>query len=105
MTRHPHQVANVSSSGYYKWLQNKEKHTLREEADYLLLKSLYDQAKGKIGYRGFSMALVDVLDTPMNHKKILRLMRKFNLYAKIRRANPCRLLEKQQRRIAVYRTI
>ena len=32
-------------------------------------------------------------------------MRKFNLYAKVRRANPYRLLEKQQRRIAVYRTI
>ncbi|MBG9477369.1 transposase [Lysinibacillus sphaericus] len=97
MTRHLCQVANVSPSGYYKWLQNREKHALREEADYqdyILLKSIYDQAKGKIGYRGFYMALVDVLDTPMNHKKILRLMRKFNLYAKVRRANPYRLLEK-----------
>ena len=70
---------------------------MREETDYqdyLLLKSIYDQAKGKIGYRGFYMTLVDVLDTPMNHKKILRLMRKFNLYAKVRRANPYRHLEK-----------
>lgn len=40
------------------------------------------------------MALVDVLDKPMNHKKILRLMRKFNLHAKVRRANPYRQLEK-----------
>ncbi|MFP3499530.1 IS3 family transposase, partial [Pseudomonas sp. SIMBA_059] len=44
--------------------------------------------------RGFYMALVDVLDKPMNHKKILRLMRKFNLYGKVRRANPYRQLEK-----------
>lgn len=97
MTRYLCQVANVSPSGYYKWIQNMEKHTLREEADYqdyLLLKSIYDKAKGKIGYRGFYMALVDVLDKPMNHKKILRLMRKFNLYAKVRRANPYRQLEK-----------
>ena len=36
------------------------------------------------------MALVDM---PMNHKKILRLMRKFNLYAKLRRANPYRHTE------------
>lgn len=39
------------------------------------------------------MALVDVLDTPMNHKKILRLMLKFNLYAKVRHANLYRLIE------------
>lgn len=70
---------------------------LREESDYqdyLLLKSIYDKAKEKIGYRGFYMALVDVLDQPMNHKKILRLMRKFNLYAKVRRVNPYRHIAK-----------
>lgn len=97
MTRYLCQVANVSPSGYYKWLQNSEKDSLREESDYqdyCLLKFIYDHEKGKIGYRGFYMALVDVLDKPMNHKKILRLMRKFNLYAKVRRANPYRHLEK-----------
>lgn len=97
MTRYLCQVANVSPSGYYKWLQNSEKDALREESDYqdyCLLKFIYDHEKGKIGYRGFYMALVDVLDKPMNHKKILRLMRKFNLYAKVRRANPYRHLEK-----------
>lgn len=73
-----------------------EKHALREESDYQdyhLLKTVYDRAKGKVGYRGFYMALTDILDRPMNHKKILRLMRKFNLYAKIRRKNPYRHLE------------
>ena len=48
MTRHLCQVANVSPSGYYKWLQNKEKHALREEADYqdyILLKSIYDRSE------------------------------------------------------------
>lgn len=97
LTRYLCQVAKVSPSGYYKWLQNTKKHALREEADfqdYILLKSIYDQAKGKIGYRGFYMALIEVLDQPMNHKKILRLMRKFNLYAKVRRKNPYRHLEK-----------
>ena len=97
MTRYLCQVANVHPSGYYKWLQDMEKHARREESDYqdyLLLKSIYDQENGKIGYRGFYMALVDLLDQPMNHKKILRLMRKFNLYAKVRRANPYRKLEK-----------
>lgn len=40
------------------------------------------------------MALIDVLNIQMNHKKILRLIRKFNLYAKIRRPNPYPHLEK-----------
>uniref|UniRef100_UPI0003760C8B IS3 family transposase n=1 Tax=Paenisporosarcina sp. TG-14 TaxID=1231057 RepID=UPI0003760C8B len=68
-----------------------ESRAIREEQDYqdyLLLKSIYDAKRGKIGYRGFYMALEDLLVTPMNHKKILRLMRRFNLFAKIRRANP-----------------
>ncbi len=33
------------------------------------------------------MALEELVVTPMNYKKILRLMRKFNLFAKVRRAN------------------
>ncbi|MFP7202961.1 IS3 family transposase, partial [Lysinibacillus halotolerans] len=36
----------------------------------------------------------ELLVTPMNHKKILRLMSKFNLYSKVRRANPYRTLAK-----------
>jgi putative transposase len=97
MTRYLCQVANVSPSGYYKWLKNSDKQAIREEADYqdyVLLKSIYDQQNGNIGYRGFYMELEELLDTPMNHKKILRLMRKFNLYAKVRRANPYRNIAK-----------
>src|SRR5690606_17866976 len=54
----------------------------------------YDASKGKIGYRGFYMTLAELLEIPMNHKKILRLMYKFNLYSKVRRANPYRTLSK-----------
>lgn len=36
------------------------------------------------------MTLEELLETPMNHKKILRLMGKFNLFSKVRRANPYR---------------
>lgn len=97
MTRYLCKIANVSPSGYYKWLQNSEKQALREEADYqdyLLLKDIYDASKGIIGYHGFYMTLAELLETPMNHKKILRLMCKFNVYSKVRRANPYRTLSK-----------
>lgn len=105
MTRHLCELAGVSRSGYYKWLRNSEKQTIREEQDYqdyLLLKSIYDKAQGKIGYRGLYMALVELLDTPMNHKKILRLMRKFNFFSKVRRANPYRKIAKATE---VHRTV
>ncbi len=91
------QTAGVSRSGYYAWLENVEQHAIREEQDYedyLLLKSIYDARRGKIGYRTFYMALAELLETPMNHKKVLRLMRKFNLFAKIRRANPYKQIAK-----------
>lgn len=92
-TAHLCRVAKVHRSGYYAWLEKSESHAIREEndyQDYSLLKCVYDANKGKIGYRGFYMALEELLETPMNHKKILRLMRKFNLFAKIRRKNPYR---------------
>ncbi|WP_391116643.1 IS3 family transposase [Psychrobacillus sp. L3] len=97
MTRYLCELTDVSRSGYYAWLQNSEKHSIREEQDYqdyVLLKCIYDAFKGKIGYRGLYMASEELLVTPMNHKKILRLMRKFNFFAKVRRANPYKHIAK-----------
>lgn len=98
------QTAEVSRSGYYAWLKKVEQHAIREEQDYedyLLLKSIYDAHRGKVGYRTFYMILTELLETPMNHKKILRLMRKFNLFAKIRRANPYKQIAKATQEHAV----
>jgi putative transposase len=97
MTRYLCKLTGVSRSGYYEWLKNSEKHAIREEQDYqdyLLLRCIYDAFKGRIGYRGLYMALEELLENPMNHKKILRLMRKFNFFAKVRRANPYKNIAK-----------
>lgn len=97
MTRYLCELTDVSRSGYYSWLQNSEKHAIREEQDYqdyVLLKRIYDTFKGKIGYRVLYMTLEELLVIPMNHKKILRLMRKFNFSAKVRRANPYKHIAK-----------
>jgi putative transposase len=97
MTSYLCNLTGVSKSGYYEWLKNSEKHSIREEQDYqdyLLLRCIYDAFKGKIGYRGLYMALEELLENPMNHKKILRLMRKFNFFAKVRRANPYKNIAK-----------
>jgi putative transposase len=89
--------AKVSRSGYYDWLKNIEKHAIRENndyEDYLFLKCIYDAFKGKTGYRGLYMKVCELLETPMNPKKIRRLMRKYNFFAKIRRANPYKNIAK-----------
>lgn len=97
MTAHLCRIADVARSGYYAWLAHAEAYAIQEEndyRDYLLLKCIYDASNGKIGYRGLYMASAELLETPMNHKKILRLMRKYNFFAKIRRKNPYRHLAK-----------
>lgn len=78
-------------------MQNTEKHALRannDYEDYLFLKCIYDAFKGEIGYRGLYMEVCALLETPMNPKKIRRLMRKYNFFAKVRRANPYRNIAK-----------
>ena len=40
------------------------------------------------------MALEELVVTPMNHKKILRIMKKYNFFAKVRRANPYKHIAK-----------
>jgi len=90
-------LAEVSRSGYYAWLARTDSVSLREErdyADYLLLKRVHDRHKGKIGYRGLYMEMLDLMGGPMNHKRILRLMRKFGIVTKIRRQNAYRKIAK-----------
>ena len=97
MTRYLCELAGVSRSGYYKWLQTTEQRAVSEDKDYLdylLIKDVYDAHQGKSGYRLLYMELAEQLEVPMNHKKILRIMRKYNFFAKVRCPNPYRQLAK-----------
>jgi len=82
-------IAGVSRSGYYKWLKRSNKPD-KDYGDYLTIKAVFDQGKGKYGWRSIKMHLSD-----MNHKKIIRVMAKYQLKTKIRRANPYRLMAKK----------
>jgi len=96
-TGHLCKVSKVHRSGYYVWLEKAEVHAIHEENDYqdfLLLKCIYDAFKGEIGVCGLYMALEELLEILMIHKKILRSMRKFNLISKIRRKNPYKNIAK-----------
>jgi putative transposase len=97
MTNYLCKLAKVSRSGYYRWLRAEEQRQLQEHADerdYLLIKEHYDALRGKAGALVIKMRLERDSGIVMNHKKIRRLMRKFHLVAKIRRANPYRKMVK-----------
>ncbi len=76
------QLANVSRCGYYKWLNLVDKPD-KDYSDYLKIKEVFDQGKGTWGWRNIKMRL-----TEMNHKKIQRIMKKYGLFAHVRRKNP-----------------
>ena len=87
------EIADVSRSGYYKW----HSHVNEEEwdyADYLLVKEVFDKGKRKWGFRTVQMKLLEKKIT-MNHKKISRIMRKYQLFTKIRRINPYKSIMKK----------
>lgn len=85
------EVAQVSRSGYYRWLKTADKPD-RDHDDYLAIKGIFDQGRGKYGWRSIKMRLPQ---GAMNHKKIIRIMRKYHLAAKVRRANPYRQMAKK----------
>lgn len=84
--------AKVSKSGYYKWLKNIDK--VKDEDDALLIAEIFFKNRKKVGYRRIKMILLNEYETIMNHKKILRIMRKYNLQTKVRRANPYKMAAK-----------
>ncbi len=80
-------AAKVSRSGYYRWLKRTDE-TDKDHLDYLLVKGIFDKGKGKYGWRTIKMKLEREKGVKMNHKKISRIMGKYELCVKIRRKNP-----------------
>ena len=62
----------------------------KDYEDYLKIKKVFDKGKGKYGWRSIKMRL-----KAMNHKKIQRIMKKYDLVAKVRRKNPHRHMMKK----------
>jgi len=80
----------VSRSGYHKWFVQADEPE-KDHEDYLLIKAIFDQGKAKWGRRTIQMKLLEKAIC-MNHKKVSRIMRKYNLVTKIRRKNPYKTL-------------
>ena len=92
------EIAQVSRSGYYNWVNSENIRIEKEEKDkkdFEVILRAYRYRGYDKGARGIYMRLIH-LDPPviMNIKKIRRLMKKYNLFCPIRQANPYRRMAK-----------
>lgn len=93
-------MAGVSRSGYYSWLDSKNnlesymnKKELQDQEDFKKILKAYLFRGYDKGSRGIRMRLLH-MGINFNRKKIQRLMRKYNLFCPIRKANPYRRMAK-----------
>jgi putative transposase len=84
----------VSKSGYYRYLKRTDEPD-KDRCDYLLVKEIFDKGKSKYGWRTVKMNLEREKGIKMNHKKISKIMRKYDLSVKIRRKNPYKAIMKK----------
>jgi len=92
------EIAGVSRSGYYRWVnaaENRAEREKQDQADFELILQAYNQRGYSKGARGIYMCMLH-WNPPvvMNLKKIRRLMNKYGLLCPIRKANPYRRLAK-----------
>jgi len=92
------EIAGVSHSGYYRWVNSadaREEREKKDREDFELVLKAYNQRGYSKGARSIYMCMVH-WDTPvaMNLKKIRRLMNKYGLACPIRKANPYRRMAK-----------
>ena len=75
---------DISPKTYYKY-RNKDD---TDYLDYLMIKNVFDNNKKCYGYRRITDGLLNEYGIIMNHKKVLRIMKKYHIQAEyIRKAN------------------
>ncbi len=92
------EIAGVSRSGYYNWVNSETKRIEKEKqdrADFELILVAYSYRGYDKGAQGIYMRLQH-MNPPvtMNIKKIRRLMKKYGLICNVRKANPYRRMAK-----------
>lgn len=92
------EIAKVSRSGYYNWINSENTRIEKEyndRKDFEIILEAYQYRGYDKGARSIYMRLLH-MNSPviMNVKKIRRLMKKYNLFCPIRKANPYRRMAK-----------
>ena len=79
-------VLNVSKSGFYAWIKNPESKRTRENRKLVIkIKSIHKKSNNVYGSRKITRIINKTSKTPINHKRIERLMSKNNIYSKTRK--------------------
>ena len=65
----------ISQRTYYKYRNSEDK----DYYDYLLIKEIFDESKGTYGYRRVCEGLLIKYGVIYNHKKVQRIMHKYNI--------------------------
>lgn len=99
-------VAGVSRSGYYSYFSTKALHARKrreqqdDESRVIILKASRFKRRKK-GARQIKMTLSSHFNIVYNLKRILRIMKKYNIICPIRKANPYRRMMKATREHSV----
>ena len=83
---------DVSESGYYKWLNSRQTVSDKAvvEADLALqIIDIFRKSNGSYGSRKITKKLNEVSNTPINHKRIERIMREYGLFSKTSKKYKC----------------
>ncbi|MBU1046512.1 IS3 family transposase, partial [Patescibacteria group bacterium] len=95
-------IARVSSSGYYYWLKSKNNKAFKNMESVFLIKTIFENKKGRAGFRTIKMILNNDYKMRINHKKIIRIMREDKLICTVRRRNPYKNIMKKQQENRTY---
>ena len=68
-------VLDISRRTYYKYRNSED----ADYYDYLIIKEIFDESKGTYGYRRICEGLLIKYGVIFNHKKVQRIMRKYNI--------------------------
>ena len=66
---------DISQRTYYKYRNSEDK----DYYDYLIVKEIFDESKGTYGYRRVCEGLLIKYGVIFNHKKVQRIMKKYNI--------------------------
>ncbi len=66
---------DISKRTYYKYRNSEDK----DYFDYLLIKEIFEESKNTYGYRRIVDGLLEKYGVIFNHKKVARIMQKYNL--------------------------
>ena len=101
-------IASVSKSWYYKYKERFKSWNTKEnkeKEDLELISKIFNKSFQKKWWRRIQIDLSNKYWVLMNHKKIKRLMKKYNLHAKIRKKNPYRNIMKADQKHRTFDNI